>query len=318
MSAPFRVRNRPRWPSVLAVVGPTASGKTALAIELAERLGTEVISADSMQVYKGLEIGTGAPTPEQQRRVKHHFISFLDPREPYSAGAFGEAARAVVGELNARGKVAVVVGGSGLYVQALIDGLFPGPGKNESIRLRLHEEATKGGPEPLYRRLQATDPDYARVVRPGDIRRIVRGLEVYELTGQPISKLHEAHRNTAPVPPAVQVALDYARKVLYERINCRVDRMLEMGFLAEVRALIDRGYFGRLGELRALGYLELASYLRGERSLEDAIETTKRNTRRYAKRQLSWFRHDDRITWLPAGPDNPPTAFLEKILALLP
>lgn len=303
--------------SLLAVVGPTASGKTALAIRLAERLDTEIISADSMQFYKGMEIGTGAPSAEELARAKHHLVGFLDPSEDFSSGAFEVRAREIVADLDAREKVAVVVGGSGLYVSALIDGLFSGPPKDESIRRRLRNEAEVGGTPALYARLQEVDPHYANVIEPNDLRRIVRALEVYELTGRPLSALHREHRENAQAVDAVQVALDYPRDVLYARIDARVDRMLESGLLGEVQSLLDGGYGEHIERLRSIGYREMAAHLRGECTLEDAAELMKRNTRRYAKRQISWFRGDPRVHWLEATEGKPQEAYVEETLALL-
>ena len=302
---------------VVAVVGPTASGKTALAIALAERLDTEIVSADSMQVYRGMEVGTATPTQEEQARVRHHFVSFLDPRDQFSAGRFSEMARPVVAALNARGRTAVVAGGSGLYVQALIDGLFPGPSRDEDIRDRLHEEAEALGVAALYARLQQVDPEYAAAILPGDLRRIVRGLEVHAITGQPMSRLHQEHRAETSPLSAVQVALDYPREELYRRIDLRVDRMLAQGFLDEVQRLLDQGYGDRLAQLRTLGYREFIAHLRGELSYDEAAENMKRNTRRFAKRQLSWFRGDDRVQWVPADAPQDPDEHADRVLALL-
>lgn len=302
--------------SVLALVGPTASGKTSLAVELAEALGTEIISADSMQVYRGMEIGTAAPTPEERARVPHHLVSFLDPADHFSAGEFERQARQIVARLNAQGKTAVVAGGSGLYLRALIDGLFPGPARDEAIRERLQSEAESGGVEAMYRRLQDVDPDYARAILPGDLRRIVRALEVYEITGAPLSALHREHREAEAPLDAVQVALDLPRPELYARIEARVDRMLEAGFLDEVRALLDAGYEDRLAKIRSLGYREMIAHLKGELSLAEAVALMKQNTRRFAKRQLIWFRPDPRIYWLPAGSNAFPNP-AARILTLL-
>lgn len=303
--------------SVVAVVGPTASGKTSLALDLAERLDTEIVSADSMQVYQGMEIGTAAPTAEERARVPHHLVSFLDPRDHFSAGDFQRSAREVVSRLNAQGKPAVVVGGSGLYLRALIDGLFPGPTKDEAVRERLHREADELGVESLYRRLVEIDPEYARVILPGDLRRIVRALEVYELTGTPLSTLHREHREAAEPLEAVQVALDLPRAELYTRIDARVEAMVKVGFLDEVRALLDRGYEDRLLKLRSLGYREMTAHLKGELSFDEAFDLMKRNTRRFAKRQLVWFRPDPRIHWLPAGANALPGPPATRVLTLL-
>ena len=300
-------------PDIFAVVGPTGSGKSALAVALAERLQTEVVSADSMQFYRGMEIGTGQPTAEEQGGIPHHFIGHLDPADTISAGEYAERARVVVGEINARGKPAIAVGGSGLYIRALIDGLFSGPGKDAAIRERLHAEAEAAGVDALYARLNVVDPEYAAQILPGDLRRIVRALEVYELSGKPMSHLHETEAVDAPLD-AVQVALDWPRDVLYARIEARVDAMLAAGWLDEVQRLIEAGHEGDLRRLRAIGYLELAAHLRGEMSREDAVTEIKKNTRRYAKRQLSWFRQDARINWLAVFEPMNVDALAEKVL----
>ncbi len=302
---------------VLAVVGPTASGKTSLAIELAEHLDTEIISADSMQFYRGMEIGTGAPSAEELARVRHHFVGHLEPSQEMSAGDFEVAARAVVRDLNARGKTAVVVGGSGLYIQALIDGLFEGPGKAPSIRERLEAEAEELGTESLYSRLESVDPEYASRIECGDLRRIVRALEVYEVTGRPISELHIEQQDSSKSLSAVQVAIDWPRDTLYERINARVDAMMEAGFADEVGRLIERGYAGHIKRLRSIGYREIAAHLSGACTLDEAVESMKMFTRRYAKRQLTWFRGDSRIHWLNAGVGETEAFHLEHVLELL-
>ena len=302
--------------SILAVVGPTASGKTSLAIELALRLGTEIISADSMQVYKGMEIGTAAPTQADQSRVKHHFISFLEPDQAFSAGEFERMARPLVEFINARNKTALLVGGSGLYVSALLDGLFEGPPASEPIRRHLHQQADAFGVAPLFERLQKTDPDYAQLIQPNDLRRIVRALEVHELTGHRLSSHHRKHQESAPALPSVQVALDYPRELLYDRIAKRVDRMLDSGFIDEVKALVDAGYGPALERLRSLGYREFATYLRGEKSLQEARDAMIMLTRRYAKRQLTWFRADPRIHWIPTTENDPPESFVDRVLQI--
>lgn len=302
---------------VVAVVGPTASGKTDLALDLAERLGTEIVSADSMQFYRGFEIGTGAPSTEERARVKHHFVGHLDPSEEMSAGSFEVAAAEVVQELNARGKTAVVVGGSGLYVQALIDGLFEGPSKDESIRGRLEREAEEQGAEGLYARLESLDPDYARRTEPGDLRRVVRALEVYEISGRRISELHTEHRAGDPRFESVQIAIDWPRAELYERIHARVDCMLEDGLVQEVQSLIAAGHESNIHRLRSIGYREIAAHLAGETTLGEAIEIMKMHTRRYAKRQLTWFRGDSRVHWLEASGDESSAFHLERVLKIL-
>lgn len=303
---------------ILAVVGPTASGKTTLAIELAMRLNTEIISADAMQFYKGMEIGTAAPTREEQARVKHHFVSFLDPGEQMAAGEFERLARKVIADLNARGKIAIVAGGAGLYISALVDGLFQGPMRQPEIRERLKAEARVFGNAHLMTRLREADPDYAAsLTSENDLVRIVRALEVYETTGQPFSRLHQEHRKQAEPMDALFVALDWDREDLYQRITHRVDQMAEQGWVDEVRALLEHGYGPHIDRLKALGYREIAACLRGEQTLDEALEATKMHHRRYAKRQLTWFRGDDRIHWFHATPNIPSSAYTDDILTLI-
>lgn len=302
--------------SVLAVVGPTASGKTALAIELAARLQTEIISADSMQVYKGMEIGTAAPTRDDRAQVLHHFIGFIEPDRLYSAGDFERMARPVVETLNEQGKVAVVVGGSGLYVSALLDGLFDGPPANDAIRRHLVTQAEQYGVAPLFERLQKTDPDYADLIQSNDLRRIVRALEVHEVTGRTLTSHHHEHQRRGTALNAVQVAIDLPRDELYRRIDLRVDRMLAQGFVDEVQRLLDAGYGDALERLRSLGYRDFAAYLRGEGTFEDACDAMKRNTRRFAKRQLTWFRADPRIHWIPASDSDSLESYVQQALEL--
>jgi tRNA dimethylallyltransferase len=229
-------------------------------------------------------------------RVKHHFIGHLDPSEEISAGTFAEVARREVVRLNALGKTAVAVGGSGLYIRALIDGIFDGPAKDLAIRDRLEAEAASVGSDILHRRLSEIDSTYASSIDPNDLRRIVRGLEVFEITGETLSHLHSKQEQDCF--ETFQVAIDYPRPELYDRINRRLDGMFEAGFIEEVKDLLAAGYEEHILRLKSLGYREVIGHLRGETSLDEAVETMKMNTRRYAKRQLTWFRADTRIQWL--------------------
>ena len=302
---------------VVAVVGPTASGKTSLGIALAEALDTEIISADSMQFYKGMEIGTGAPSPEELSRVRHHFIGHLRPNEEMTASDFQQEARQVVVSLNQQGKIAVVVGGSGLYIQALIDGLFEGPGKDQDLRDRLIEEADEQGMETLYERLERVDPEYAARINENDLRRIVRALEVYKITGTPFTVLQESHKEDADTLDALQVAIDYPREELYVRINRRVDGMLEAGLVAEIEGLVDQGFEEDIYRLKSLGYREVLSAVKGVELLDEAVDNMKMYTRRYAKRQLTWFKGDMRVQWLPTTQFETDTFRLKHILKVL-
>jgi len=304
---------------VLAVVGPTATGKTALAIELANRLATEIVSADSQQFYRGMEIGTAAPTPAERARVPHHFVCFLDPSESMAAGDYERIARPIVDRLNRAGKPAVVVGGSGLYVQALIRGLFEGPPRDQVIRDRLRAEARDHGNARLFARLQAVDPEYAAILTsPNDLVRVIRALEVHEITGKPISQLHREFRERKPPLRAFQAALDMPRDVLYQRIDRRVDVMIAAGWIEETRALVAAGHAANLERLKSHGYRELTAYLRGEITLETALDTTRRNVRHYAKRQITWFRADKTVRWLPATPETPVSALADEVLREMP
>lgn len=300
--------------ALLALAGPTASGKTSVAIEIAERLRTEILSVDAMQFYRGMRIGTAAPSPEECARVKHHFTGMLEPEEQMSAGAYQRAARRCVGRLNARGRIAVAAGGSGLYLHALIDGLFEGPPRDPALREALHAEAQRSGNAALFARLQAADPEYAeQLSSPNDLVRIVRALEVHALTGVPFTELHRRQRAQIPALPALQFALDWPRDLLYARIDRRVSQMAEAGWFEETAALLDAGKAPAVRRLKALGYAEVMEHLAGRQSREAAIRATQQHHRRYAKRQLSWFRNDPRIVWIPA-PDRSPGELAGAIL----
>lgn len=302
---------------VVAVVGPTGSGKTALGIEIAEALGTEIISADSMQFYKGMEIGTGAPNTEELAAVKHHFIGHLTPDQEMSAWDYAVEARKVVDTLNNEGKPAVIVGGSGLYIRALLDGLFDGPGKDESIRAVLEEEAAENGVEALYTRLQGLDPEYASVISSNDLRRIVRGLEIFELSNERPSALYAKHQAETKPFTSVQYAIEYPRDGLYERINNRVDAMLKSGLVAEIKKLIEQGYEKDIERLKSLGYREMLAYVKGQRDYDEAVDLMKMYTRRYAKRQITWFKADSRVHYLNSITPTTKTFRLKHIMAEL-
>ncbi len=301
--------------SIVAVVGPTASGKTSLGVELAEALNTEIISADSMQFYRGMEIGTGAPSREELARVKHHFVGHLTPDQEMSAADFQQVARQVVGDLNEQGKPVVVVGGSGLYVQALIDGLFEGPGKDQDLRDRLESEAMTNGTEALYGRLAGIDPEYAARISSNDLRRIIRALEVFELTGTVFSALHREHRADTGHLDALQFALEVPREDLYARVNRRVDAMISHGLIEEIRQLVEQGYGDHIRRLKSLGYREMLDHVEGNKSLEEATDLMKKFTRRYAKRQITWFKGDTRVEWIPEAIEKTPLFQAEHILA---
>jgi tRNA dimethylallyltransferase len=288
---------------VLVLTGPTATGKTALGVMLAERLGGEIVSADSMQIYRGMEIGSAAPTAEEMRGVPHHLISFLDPREAYSVGRYVEDASAAVEDILARGKLPIIVGGTLLYIESLLAGRDFTPLDTE-LRASLENEYDALGGEAMLERLRGVDPRTA--LHPNDKKRVVRALEIYELTGKTKTEFDELSRLAPPRWPSVRIALDFAdRADLYARIDARVDRMFEAGLVAETEALLASGVDDKATSMQAIGYKELVPALRGETTLEAAREDIKRASRRYAKRQLSWLRGDadiKRIVW-ESAPD---------------
>ncbi len=280
---------------VLCIVGPTGSGKTALALLLAKSLDGEIISADSRQAYKHLDVGTAKPTKAQRREVKHYFIDELEPDEIFNAGDFGRKGREMIDDIFQRRSVPIVVGGSGLYIQSLIDGFFQGPSADNEVRHRLYERLHAEGVEVLLSELRKIDPASAARMLPSNTRRIVRALEVYELTGVPLSELQKEKIQIHFTP--LMIGLQWDRRVLYGRINRRVDVMLEDGLLEEVRKLIELGYSEETNSLQTVGYHEALSHLQGEIGYDTMVELIKRNTRRFAKRQLTWFRREKRIRW---------------------
>ncbi len=282
---------------LLAIVGPTGSGKSELALLLSARLGGEIVSADSRQIYKFLDIGTSKPIKEDQRKVPHHFVDILDPREEYNAGTYGNEARKKILEISGKMKQPILVGGSGLYIKAVIDGFFDGPGKDAELRDRLEEQLKSEGPGVLLKALQKVDPASASLMEPSKPRRIIRALEVYYTTGKPLSAFHNEQSNAPPFE-SEQVGIEWSRIHLYERINKRVEFMLSHDLIEEVKRLSAMGYDRKLNALNTVGYKEALAYLDGNLTYGDMVELVKRNTRRFAKRQLTWFRADKRIKWI--------------------
>jgi tRNA dimethylallyltransferase len=282
-------------PDVVAVVGPTAAGKSEAALRIAEALGGEVVNADSMQLYRGMDIGTAKLTVAERRGLAHHLLDVWDVRETASVAAYQAMARDVLDGLRARGVVAVMCGGSGLYVRAALDAL-EFPGTDAGIRARLEAELAEVGPEALYERLRTADPVAAQRIEPGNGRRTVRALEVIELTGRPFSE-GPGMTEYAAAYDTTYVGIDPDRATLDERIERRVDLMWERGLVDEVRALEQQGLRDGVTARRALGYQQVLAYLAGECTEDEARAETKRATRRFARRQLSWFRRDPRIAW---------------------
>jgi tRNA dimethylallyltransferase len=292
-------------PRLIAVVGPTAAGKTALGIRIAERLGGEVISCDSQQVYRGMDIGTGKATAEERARVSHHLLDVVDPDQAMTAARYVELADAAIADVVARGRSPVLCGGTGLYYRSLLYGLFSGPAADEALRARLDEEAEVRGVESLWARLAAVDPEASTRIDRRDRVRLIRALEVFELTGVPISRHQKEHdhRRRPLRYPVRAVGLGPPRAALGERIDVRVEAMVASGLVDEVRALNARGYACSLRAFSAIGYREICSYLHGKYPLEEAARKIKQATRRYARRQLAWFRAEPTVTWYTSGVD---------------
>lgn len=282
---------RPR----IVILGPTAGGKSEIALHLAERIGIEIVGADSRQIYRGLEIGTAAPSGADRARAPHHMAAFLSPAETYSAGRYAREARAAIEGIESRGRTPVVVGGSGLYLRALLEGLFAGPERDEAVRAELGARLESEGLDALRSELGRVDPEALARILPGDSVRVIRALEVHRLTGKPISALRKERRHD-PVP-ARRFGIRWSREALAGRIRDRIQQQLRDGFLDQTRALQDAGLPPGAPGLHTLGYRELLAHLRGESTLDEAVETIALRTRQLAKRQETWFRRTGSVRW---------------------
>ncbi len=301
-------------PIVIVIVGPTASGKSAVGMELARRTGGEIVSADSMQVYLGMDIGTAKATPQERAAVPHHLIDVARPDEIFSVARYQELAAEAVSDIWDRGRLPIVVGGTGLYIDALIYGfLFPEEGRNPEVRAGLEKEAAECGVGALYARLEQVDPAAAARIHHNDLRRIVRALEVHMATGEPISSLQGRHQGEPRYETRI-FGIAAERDVLVGRINARVDRMVEQGLLEEVKALFAAGYGPELTSMQAIGYKEFGDYIRGRASLDQALEALKAGTRRYAKRQMTWFKRNPDVEWVYAGDHDGPAGIADHIM----
>lgn len=283
---------------LVVLAGPTASGKTAAGVRLCQLLDGEVVSADSMQIYRGLTVGTAKPLPEEMQGIPHHLIDFLEPTEPFSVADYVELAHRTIADIHARGKLPIVVGGTGLYLSSLVDNIqFAQEDGDEQVRARLRQQAAEQGVQALWERLREVDETAAQRIHPNNVGRVVRALEVYETTGVPISRQQELSRSQPSPYRACMLALNYRdRQHLYDRINLRVWLMAQQGLIEEAKELLERTP-GALTSLQAIGYKEMARYLSGEESLDEALDRIRMESRRYAKRQLTWLRRDERYRW---------------------
>lgn len=293
-------------PEVLAIVGPTAIGKTEIGIRVATELDGEIISADARQIYRHINIGTAKPTSEDVKDVPHHMIDIAEPGEDFSAGKFGELGRECIADINSRGKIPVVVGGSGLYIRSLLDGLIEGIARDDSIRKKISQEIKEHGIQTVYDRLTELDADYAANISSNDELRIVRALEVYEISGKTLTE--SISNQQAPIINTLFYGLMMNRKDLVSRIEERVEKMIENGLVEEVAKLIESGYIENLKKLPTIGYNEVIEHLEGRIDEATMLANIKTNSRRYAKHQMTWFRSDSRIQWIDLDEINDPAS----------
>ncbi|MGA2517493.1 MAG: tRNA (adenosine(37)-N6)-dimethylallyltransferase MiaA [Thermodesulfobacteriota bacterium] len=290
-------------PRAVILLGPTGTGKSRLAIEWAEELGGEIIGADSMQVYRYMDIGTAKPTSDDQRRVRHHLIDLVTPDQPFHAALYRTLGRKTIDQLFQNRKPIWVVGGTGLYIKTLTQGLFSSPRIDPRVRENLRGEAKEKGGAVLYDRLREVDSQSALRLHPNDLFRIIRALEVFDSTGVPISFYREQHRFGERPYVTLKIGLEMSRDILYRRIEERVDQMIEKGFLGEVERLMAMGYGGELKPMQSLGYKQMVQFLSKEIGWDEAVRQMKRDTRHYAKRQWTWFKADPEVQWCDESAD---------------
>jgi tRNA dimethylallyltransferase len=293
-----------KLPLLIVILGPTASGKTSLSLALAERFQGEIVSCDSVAVYREFEIGTAKPSREQRASIPHHLIDVVSPSEVFTAGDYSRAARNAIAEISARNHLPIVVGGTGLYLRALLEGLFPGPPRSEELRQRLRQRAGERGSPYLHRMLQRLDPDAGKAIHPNDLSKIIRALEVCIAARKPITQLWQRGRNPLEGFHTLRLGLNPDREALYERINSRARQMFENGLVEETKALLDR-YGGQARALDSLGYKQAGQYLRRELELQQAITLAQQGHRNYAKRQMTWFRREPDVHWFSNFGDDP-------------
>lgn len=307
--------------SLIVIAGPTAAGKTAVAIALAQKLGAEIVCADSRTIYRGMDIGTAKPALSERALVPHHLLDIADPDEPVTLAAYQRLALDAIEGIHGRGRAALLVGGTGLYIRAVVDHVVvPAVAPDWDLRARLADEERTAGAGTLHRRLEQTDPAAAARIHPRNIRRVIRALEVHAVTGQPMSLLQpqitEGRWAAGAVGGQGMIALTLDRERLYDRIERRIAAQLAAGFVDEVQTLLRAGYGGTLPAMQALGYKEIGAYIEGETSLDEAAEQWRRNTRRYAKRQWTWFRADPRYRWIDVD-DEPAARVVGRIVEML-
>ncbi len=300
----MRGRKKILKPKIVLIVGPTGAGKTKLALEIAQKINAEIIAADSMQIYRYMDIGTAKPSPQEQALVPHHLLGIIDPDQDFSAGLYQTVASKAIDSILQKNKRVLVCGGTGLYIKSLTHGFFPGAQENRAIDRELRAQEDQRGEGYLYHELIKVDPVSAFRIHPKDTFRIIRALEVYFLTGLPISAHHEKHAFKETRYEYLQIGIQWDRSLLYDRINIRCEQMIKDGFIEEVRSLRARGYNSELKSMQSLGYRHICAFLEDKIPLDEAMRSMKRDTRRFAKRQLTWFRADAGIVWVENPLEN--------------
>jgi len=304
-------------PNLLVLVGPTAVGKTKLSIEIAKAFSCEIISGDSMQVYRGMDIGTAKIQSSEMEGIPHHLIDVLNPDEPFSVAQFQDSCRQLIPEIGERGKLPFIVGGTGLYVESVCyEYQFTDTGADEGFRSQMQNIADGEGNEALHARLAAVDPQSAERLHPNDVRRVIRALEIYHMSGMTLSSQLESQNKQSPYNLCI-IGLTMDRQMLYNRIEQRIDEMMDAGLVDEVRSLLGRGFTRNLISMQGLGYKEILEHLEDGVPLEDAVTKLKRDTRRFAKRQLSWFRHMKDISWVDVTDHKNFSGNLEAVRAII-
>lgn len=311
------VKQQEKKPLII-LTGPTAAGKTSLSIELAKSIGGEIISADSMQVYKKMDIGTAKIRPEEMQGVPHYLIDELDPSEEFNVVSFVEKSKEAMKKIYAAGHIPIVVGGTGFYIQALLYDIdFSQHEEKESYRKELEQLAIEKGKEYLYEILKKKDPEYAQLVHFNNVKKVIRALEYYKETGQKLSEHNKEQRQKESPYNFAYFVLYHDRDILYDRINQRVDSMMEQGLLFEVKKLVEEGYTKNLVSMQGLGYKEFFDYFDGRMTLEETVEKIKRDTRHFAKRQLTWFRREKEVIWLNKKEYEQEKELLDSVLNII-
>ena len=305
-------------PPLVVLTGPTAVGKTAASILLAKRIGGEIISADSMQVYRGMDIGTAKISRAEMQGVPHHLIDVLDPAQPFDVVRFQALAKEAIGEILSRGKIPILVGGTGFYIQAVLYDIdFSAEETDYALRAQLEEEARRIGKEALHEKLAEVDPESAGAIPAGNVKRVIRALEYYQKNGRPISRHNQEQRQKESFYRSAYFVLTDEREKIYERIDARVDEMIADGLVSEVTALRERGFTKEMVSMQGIGYRQILDYLDGACTLEEAISKVKQETRHFAKRQLTWFRRERDVIWLEKASFDTPQALVEHMTGVL-